>query len=319
MTLKQLYEALLVEMNKVEAPSLLLPDFNYLVNKAVLQYINTRYNIYDANQQTTDDLRVLKATAILPVKKADSAYGTTDSETVKGLYGATYEVDLPDDYLHMLNCVCIFKVNEQKDCWDAGDLWNCGATRLTSDMWPLVINNFYMRPSYRRPYYFIHNVNKSVELPTNSYVSNDSLGAGTDTPSGDYNYQNNPNLSRSIKIGEKSESLVEKNMGHRFGNASTVRCEIRYGKDDSVFQLKSIHIDYLKSPQHLRLTQTQLDSTRDTSQMMEFPDYVCQEIINGLVKLVMENSSDPRLQTNIPVNQTVAPPAQLQSQQQTKK
>ena len=319
MTLKQVYEALLVEMNKVEAPSLLLPDFNYLVNKAVLQYINTRYNIYDANQQTTDDLRVLKATAILPVKKANLAYGTTDSETIKGLYGATYETELPPDYLHMLNCVCIFKVSEQKDCWDAGDLWNCGATRLTSDMWPLVINNFYMRPSYRRPYYFIHNVNKSVELPTNSYKSNDDLGTGTDTPSGDYNYQSNPNLSRSIKIGEKSESLVEKNIGRRFGNASTVRCEIRYGKDDSVFKLQSIHIDYLKSPQYLRLTQTQLDSTRDTSQMMEFPDYVCQEIINGLVKLVMENSSDPRLQTNIPVNQTIAPPAQLQSQQQTKK
>lgn len=323
MTLKQVYEALLVEMNKVEAPSLLLPDFNYLVNKAVLQYINTRYNIYDANQQTTDDLRVLKATAILPVKKTNSAYGTTDSETIKGLYGATYETELPPDYLHMLNCVCIFKVSEQKDCWDAGDLWNCGATRLTSDMWPLVINNFYMRPSYRRPYYFIHNVNKSVELPTNSYVKDiegeEGLGTGTDAPSRDYNYQDNPNLSRSIKIGEKSESLVEKNIGRRFGNASTVRCEIRYGKDDSVFKLQSIHIDYLKSPQHLRLTQTQLDSTKDTSQMMEFPDYVCQEIINGLVKLVMENSSDPRLQTNIPVNQTIAPPAQLQSQQQTKK
>ena len=226
---------------------------------------------------------------------------------------------MPIDYLHMLNCVCIFKVSEQKDCWDAGDLWNCGATRLTSDMWPLVINNFYMRPSYRRPYYFIHNVNTSVELPTNSYVPNDGLGTGTDAPSRDYNYQDNPNLSRSIKIGEKSESLVEKNIGRRFGNASTVRCEIRYGKDNSVFELQSIHIDYLKSPQHLRLTQTQLDSTRDTSQMMEFPDYVCQEIINGLVKLVMENSSDPRLQTNIPVNQTIAPPAQLQSQQQTKK
>ena len=323
MTLKQVYEALLVEMNKVEAPSLLLPDFNYLVNKAVLQYINTRYNIYDANQQTTDDLRVLKATAILPVKKADLAYGTADSETIKGLYGATYETELPPDYLHMLNCVCIFKVKEQKDCWDAGDLWNCGATRLTSDMWPLVINNFYMRPSYRRPYYFIHNVNKSVELPTNSYVKaaegEKGLGTGTDTPSGSYSYDTNSNLSRSIKIGEKEESLVERNIGHRFGNASTVRCEIRYGKDDPIFQLQSIHIDYLKSPQHLRLTQTQLDSTKDTSQMMEFPDYVCQVIINGLVKLVMENSSDPRLQTNIPVNQTIAPPAQLQSQQQTKK
>ena len=87
-------------------------------------------------------------------------------------------------------------------------------------------------------------------------------------------------------------------------------------KDNSVFTLQAVHIDYLKSPQHLRLTQTQLDSTRDTSQMMEFPDYVCQEIINGLVKLVMENSSDPRLQTNIPVNQTIAPPAQLSQPQQ---
>lgn len=304
-------------MNKVEAPSLLLPDFNYLVNKAVLQYINTRYNIYDANQQTTDDLRVLKATALLSVKMAD--YGEDNSSAIKGLYGATYEVDLPEDYLHILNCVCIFQVNEQKDCWDKGDLWNCGAQRLTSDMWPLVINNFYMRPSYRRPYYFIHNVNTSVNLPTNPYQPGTSLGSGTDMRSGTYSAEDNSNLSRTIKIGNSSESLVEKNIGHRFGNASKVRMEVRYGKDNSVFQLINVHIDYLKSPQHLRLTQTQLDSTRDTSQMMEFPDYVCQEIINGLVKLVMENSSDPRLQTNIPVNQTIAPPAQLQSQQPNKK
>lgn len=89
-------------------------------------------------------------------------------------------------------------------------------------------------------------------------------------------------------------------------------------KDSSVFQLIKVHIDYLKSPQHLRLTQTQLDQTRDNSQVLEFPDYVCQEILNELVKLIMENSSDPRLQTNIPVNQTIAPPAQL-SQEPSKK
>ena len=52
MTLKQLYENLLVEMNKVEAPSLLLPDFNYMVNKAVLQYINKRY-ISRANKNSS--------------------------------------------------------------------------------------------------------------------------------------------------------------------------------------------------------------------------------------------------------------------------
>lgn len=317
MTLKQLYEALLVETNKVEAPSLLLPDFNYLVNKAVLQYINARYNVYDANQQSTDDLRVLKATALLDVKKAD--YGEGNSEAIKGLYGGTYEADLPPDYLHILNCVCIFNVKEQKDCWDKGDLWNCGAQRLTSDMWPQVINNFYMRPSYRKPYYFIHNINPNETLPTNPHKKEpddgNGLGTGTDMD-GTYNADTNSNLSRTIKIGGNQESLVERNIGHRFGNPSTVRMEIRYGKDDSVFELTKVHVDYLKSPQHLRLTQTQLDSTKDTSQMMEFPDYVCQEIINGLVKLVMENSSDPRLQTNIPVNQTIAPPAQLQPQNQ---
>ena len=90
--------------------------------------------------------------------------------------------------------------------------------------------------------------------------------------------------------------------------------EIRYGKDTSLFELVNVYIDYLKTPQNIRLTQEQLDLTEDTSQMMEFPDYVCQEIINVLVKLVMENSSDTRLQTHIPFNTTIANPAQAQSQ-----
>jgi hypothetical protein len=51
-------------LHKENAPNILLEDFNYLVNKAIYQYINKRYNIYDINQQTTDDLRVLKATAL---------------------------------------------------------------------------------------------------------------------------------------------------------------------------------------------------------------------------------------------------------------
>jgi hypothetical protein len=43
---------------------------------------------------------------------------------------------------------------------------------------------------------------------------------------------------------------------------------------------------------------------------MEFPDYVVQEIINELVHIVMENSSDQRLQTHIPISQSIANPAQ---------
>ena len=49
--------------------------------------------------------------------------------------------------------------------------------------------------------------------------------------------------------------------------------------------------------------------------MMEFPDYVNYEIINILVGLILENTSNPRLNTNIPLAQTIAP-AQAQIQMQ---
>ena len=68
---------------------------------------------------------------------------------------------------------------------------------------------------------------------------------------------------------------------------------------------------------YVRLTQEQIDSTIDYSQVLEFPDYVCFEITNIFVRLLMENSSDPRLQTNIPLNTTIYNPVAQQQQQQT--
>jgi hypothetical protein len=86
--------------------------------------------------------------------------------------------------------------------------------------------------------------------------------------------------------------LREKGAEIRYGNRSEVRIEIRYGTDDSVFKLTDVYVDYIKAPQHIRLTQEQLDNTEDYSQLLEYPDYVCQEIINELVHLIMENISD---------------------------
>ena len=58
----------------------------------------------------------------------------------------------------------------------------------------------------------------------------------------------------------------------------------------------------------------QIDEVEDLSQVLEFPDYVCQEVVNELIKLLMENASDPRIQTHSPVNQTIAQPQQAQPQ-----
>ena len=121
MTARQVFEATLIELSKVQAPSLKLYEFNYLFNKAINQYINKVYNIYDINQQTTDDLRVLKATAYLHPEKVGvkpfnnatdgdnpQSYLSSKYSSIASLNGATYEVNMPIDYLHILNCVCVY-------------------------------------------------------------------------------------------------------------------------------------------------------------------------------------------------------------------
>ena len=311
---------------------MLLQDFNYFFNKAINQYINKRYNIYDVNQQTSDDLRVLKATSILEAKLA------TQSEPLKELvnlgagksklFGATYEVILPSDYLHILNCVCIYKVNKNWKCYNAGDYVQFAAKRLTADSWSVIVNDYYNRPLPERPYFYIHNININNTVPTNPITSDNPNGTdiatkyevttSTSSVGGVDGTDGKSNFSRTITLGKpdnRSVSTVERDAGTRYGNASNVRMEIRYGHDNSIFSLEKVFIDYIKSPQTIRLTQEQVNLTEDTSQIMEFPDYVCQEIINELTMLVMENTADPRLQTNPTVTQSIANPAHQQTPQ----
>lgn len=300
MTLRQLYQNLLIEMNKVQAAPMLLEDFNYFVNKSVQQYINKKYNVYEINQQYSDDLRVLQTTATLDV---------TDSNSPN----YQYEVFLPHDYLHLLNCICNFKAMKSHKCIQSGDEFQYKATRLTADLWGQIINNYYMRPTHERPYYYLNNVNVNQDVPTNPPIY-DQLGNNTNPQSTDmndqpYNSQNNSNFPRTFTLGQTQVSLIDKPVAHRISNPTRVRLEIRCGKNSN-FKLQSVYIDYLKSPQLLNLTQEQLDLIEDTSQIMEFPDYVCNEIINELTHLIMENSSDQRLQTHIPISTSIAPPAQ---------
>lgn len=383
MTARQVFESTLIELSKTQAPSLKLYEFNYLFNKAINQYINKVYNVYDINQQTTDDLRVLKATAFLTPHKVEINKGTTDSaiqntsavtgnqdqakqestttayngqatsylskahRSIQSLHGATYEVFLPIDYLHMLNCVCIYYVAKTKDCWDAGSYIEIPATRLTADSWSSIITDIYNRPSPMKPYYYIHNLNQSQKIPTDPRTTT-TIGTGLEeigidmakfpyqvthadggegvtdinagTAGGNDIESQNSNFQRTYKFGENETdriSLVEKPIAARIGNTSNVRCEIRYGKDDSLFQLAEVQVDYVKCPQFIRLTQEQIDLTEDTSQIMEFPDYVNQEIINELVHLVMERINDPRLSNNMQMTQSIARPTGQQAAQPT--
>ena len=327
MTSKQIYEATAIELSKVQAPALKLYEFNYFFNQAIRQFVNKVYNVYDVNQQTTDDLRVLKATATLKPNIAES----TGNKALDYLRGATYYVDMPDDYLHLLNCICLFDVNKRKECWDQGDVMVVGATKLTADSWSSVVDDVYNQPTKKRPYYYVHNQNdihidatsntltdRNSDLPGN--YTTDTLH-GIDVEYGERGTSALPALTvdggfdRTFDYYEEEattatqKDAIEKPAGSRHANSSRVKVEIRCGRDKSnIFSLSAVQIDYVKAPQFIRLTQEQLDSDEDISQVMEFPDYVNQEIVNELVNLVMRKTNDPSLQAHMQMTQSIARP-----------
>lgn len=292
MTARDLYEVALIELNKLEAPSLLLEDYNYFINKAIQQYINLVYAKSEMDQQSTDDIRVLKTSSVLTPKKIVDY--SDFSQLAGGMFQSTYYVDLPADYMHLLNCIIEYKLKTNFKCYNANDVVYFSAKRLTSEMYSQIINNAYMRPMYKRPYYYLNNINTSTSLPTNPTQDDEVINAD------------------GLINSEKNQ------VNDRLSNSSTVRLELRFGKDDGIFVPNNVYIDYLKAPMFIRLTQEQINGTLDTSQVLEFPDYVCFEIANIFVRLLMENASDPRIQTNVPINQTISTAAQAATAQASK-
>lgn len=269
-----MYEYALIELNKLKAPSMLIEDYVYLLNKAIQQYINLIYNRAEYNQQSSDDLAFLQTSDEIEVS-GNCRYTTNEK---------IWDLELPKDYIHMLNCIATFtrcNSDDSKRCSNLEDKSEVSSLcrRLTADIYPDTLRNYYLRPSYKNPYWYIINKNtdgERVDINTNSYKDN----------GGNYIYL--------------------KDRGDRTAHQSTVKVEIHSDRSD--WDLSKIYITYIKAPMYVSMTEEDVLKFEDDTQVLEFPDYICYEIINLFVKLVMENISDPRLQTNIPVNQTISVP-----------
>ena len=252
MTEREFYDRILIELNKVEAPTLLIEDFVYFANKSVQQYCNQVYNRFDANQQSTDDLRVLQHTAVLQVE-TPTATGLPVPDEQK-----MHRCTLPADYWHLLNCVVHFSSTSERDNKKKKRCKNASAStsstghftparRLTADQLPDILINAYFKPSQECPYFYMNNQN--------------ALGSNTPIP----------------------------------------KLEIRCGNAEP----DAIYIDYLAKPKEISLTWEDVQEAEDHTRKLEFPDYVCYEIVNECVKLILENSSDARLQTQYTINKTI--------------
>jgi hypothetical protein len=83
--------------------------------------------------------------------------------------------------------------------------------------------------------------------------------------------------------------------GNRYGNSVKPVMEIKYGNALADHKVEAVYVDYLRAPRYYSITVDELDDPTDTTEIIEFPDYVVYEIVNVLVKLVMENSNNPRV------------------------
>lgn len=283
MTLRQSYEYALIECNKLKAPSILLEDFIYLFNKAIQQYINSVYNRAEYNQQSSDDIGFLQTTTVIDVTKSPKQ---EFNDTI-------WELELPNDYLHLLNCIAEFKGTDSRSmCGDSiTKTITSPCQRLTADLYPGIINNYYMRPSHKKPYYYIVNHNENTDQT--------SLEGTNVVPT---NYPKDTEIVNS----DRGDGILLKDKYDRTSNQSIVKIEVHSG--NSLWTLNKIYVTYLKSPMYVSMDQDDLIKEEDKTQVLEFPDYVCYEIINIYVRLLLENAGDPRLQTNIPINQTIAIP-----------
>lgn len=88
----------------------------------------------------------------------------------------------------MLNCIAEFTGQNNSNCGNITKTISSPCHRLTGDLYPGIINNYYMKPSHKRPYYYIinNNANPDNETLSNSEVIPTNLAMDTQIQNGSY-------------------------------------------------------------------------------------------------------------------------------------
>ncbi|MCK5788371.1 MAG: hypothetical protein KAH32_05205 [Chlamydiia bacterium] len=278
MTVRELYRNTLIELNKVEAPSFYLEDFLYFANKAVNWYVNTRYNLYDVSQQLSDDLRALR---VGPEEIASS--NNTVVEDCLAKKQQAYEDCV-------LKCIDPEESVPRPEC-----LKKCNSLKITED-----IKCAHNLTSLEYEYRHLLNCIVSVRLHENILVCDQAENTVI-------NYAAK-RLTADRRAAILNNTFLEPRPFRPYYDIHNNDLEILTGTNvTDNFTVTSVTIEYLRNPSELHLDASDLSTEFDYSAQMEFPEYVCVEILNSLVTFALEQVSDPRISSNPSVNQSVGP------------
>lgn len=277
MTAKQMIDYALIEQNKIEAPSLEIIQYNYFLNKSIDNVLKLNYGYYDINQHQTDKLYPLKKRVKISLDTSNmdgtismdtgNAAKTYSSTTIP-LYLTERGIKflLPDDYWHLLSAKLVMRPKNSNtsgvNCNTNGAYGNTierALKRGTSDILAASLNNAYNRPAI----------------------------FGRSGPGIVY-YEITDNPREPIHI-PYSNSIPGINNGE---------IEIITGLRHNSLDFDSVVFDYVKVYDIVNITEDQLfldveaGGPEDVSQVMEFTNSLCRDIITELVKQLAGNAKE---------------------------
>jgi hypothetical protein len=342
MTVRDIYEATLVEINKENAQTFTTEEFNYVVNKSALALINEKYNFSETNQQLSDDLRVFiknqtySITDTLPIDTAplDPTVATFNPITSYYISGTGTTVTLSTTRDLIAN-VSTIRFGELPTEYVVGTL-----TETTAVISPSLVT--------------VPGVGDRVYIKVNPITIPDNTTTTARTV--DINFSSSDYLHLiSCRITWKTRRPVQDLVSHlvfaakrlsydmlnaiqnntylkpapnrpyfqEFSNSSSrgiipysgatykayqnkPKMRIHVGSKNAAMELRTIDFDYLKMPEKITIYDEDIFSALvDTSQVLEFPDYMLNEMVKRCTIYLLEKSSDPRIQTQPAFNQEI--------------
>lgn len=125
----EIYQRILIDLDKYQTPELEIDYFNHYMVQAMNEYVDKKYQVFETTQKTTDDLREFsKRVSISKVVGEESFL-------------------LPDDYRHLLGLTG----TANTDC----GIIKATFEKTTADTLAYNNRNYYRKPSRIRPYYQI--------------------------------------------------------------------------------------------------------------------------------------------------------------------
>jgi len=351
MTVREIYESVLVEINKVNAATFTIEEFNYMLNKAILAFTNEKYNFFAVNQQLSDDLRVLLTNAKFNYNKNADGTPRTDA-SYNPIRGKVYSSYAPGNTF-FVSSIADFEVGSNIRFIDGGLTstvatidsavypFQTTVTAQGSDALPgrsifLETPNVGMVTDY--PVGDQNNEVEtadgvlSLELPSSDYLHILSCRVfwKGEKPNGQKAYlvyggkrmtfdiqnviQNNvymrPNFNRPYyRVHDNTMNAgIEKvtNLAEFKAYQNKPKIEVHVGKTNPIVTLDKIVIDYIKIPEVAMLNDIDIFTAgADTSQVLEFPDYLKNEFVRRVTDYMLENMGSPRAGSHPQFNQEI--------------